>query len=500
MQGIRRRWLGLQIAVLLGVVLASTVVAHAATGFATLGPWSQCDGPPSASSSICTPTELWDVDPQGRMVWLTAEVRFEGRSTEPAGVFIGAYASSAVYWDGRLIGMNGVPAEEAGEERPGLRDTAFALPGAASGKHKLVLQMSSHHGLLRLRSPVTEISVAPFDRPSSKVMRDYLPALISAGALLIMALIFAFAPWPDRQRTSNRYLLGTMLFAIGQLGAEASRAFLEYTYPLQLLRIVLVLVFATGFGFMLLAYLASRFGLARAWPILLVQAVSALLAITLVPSFDQRAALILTSAIATGLLLTVRAAGQTTPGTLSLAAVLALGLAASLAAPYSFLDRNLYIWITGLFALLMLEEAWRLKGFAPIPTERSGHPAPTPEIPRGVSLGTGTARHFVLPSDIIRLAAADDYTEVFLLDARALLHPEPLQSLLARLPATFIRVHRSHAVNLTHLRAFRKGPVSTVVLADASTAPVSRRNVTKLAAALKSSAEPDQSQVVAGAS
>jgi two-component system LytT family response regulator len=101
-----------------------------------------------------------------------------------------------------------------------------------------------------------------------------------------------------------------------------------------------------------------------------------------------------------------------------------------------------------------------------------------------VWLGAATERRFLVPADIVRLAAADDYSEVFLTDGGSLLHPEPLQRLLKQLPVSFLRTHRSHAINLSHLRSFRKGHRSSVLLSDNSIAPVSRRRVSMLLAQL----------------
>jgi hypothetical protein len=301
--------------------------------------------------------------------------------------------------------------------------------------------------------------------------------------LLIMILIFAFVSWGGKRRESRTHLLGAALFATGQLGAEASRAFLEYPYPMLFLRIVLVLAFATGFGFMLLAYLARRFEVAKSWPILLAQTIGAGLAIFLVRSFDHKTGLVLSSALAIGMLLAIHAATRSAPGALPLVVMLALGLIFSIAEPHSFLNRDLYLWTAGLFVLLFAGEARRIRA-APVVMEAGVTVQPPASTgPVGLWLGVGARRRFLLPADIVRVAAADDYSELFLVDGGSVLDPEPLQKLLERLPAGFLRVHRSHAINLSHLRSFRKG-TSSVILSDQSVAPVSRRRVATLLAAL----------------
>jgi DNA-binding LytR/AlgR family response regulator len=150
-------------------------------------------------------------------------------------------------------------------------------------------------------------------------------------------------------------------------------------------------------------------------------------------------------------------------------------------APYTFLDRDLYLWLIMLFVVLFVDEARRAEaGASERTSEREGSCVELASAFPRMQLGFAGAQQFVLPEEVVRLAAADDYTEVFLATGIQLLHPEPLHKLLARLPDTFLRVHRSHAINLSHLRSFRKGARSSVRLSDESTAPVSRRRVQQL--------------------
>ena len=71
---------------------------------------------------------------------------------------------------------------------------------------------------------------------------------------------------------------------------------------------------------------------------------------------------------------------------------------------------------------------------------------------------------------IVRLEAEDNYVRIWA--ERPYLHKETLTSLCSRLdPATFVRVHRSHAVNLTLVRELRPQLHGeyTIVLADGTT-------------------------------
>jgi two-component system LytT family response regulator len=86
-------------------------------------------------------------------------------------------------------------------------------------------------------------------------------------------------------------------------------------------------------------------------------------------------------------------------------------------------------------------------------------------------------RMIALPLDRVeRLEACDDYVAVCAEERRHLLHAS-LQDLHARLdPSRFIRVHRSHVVNLSFVSAIepRDGSRLTIVLSSGARVPASR--------------------------
>jgi len=83
----------------------------------------------------------------------------------------------------------------------------------------------------------------------------------------------------------------------------------------------------------------------------------------------------------------------------------------------------------------------------------------------------------VLVSDIVYIRADDDYVQLALRDGRRLLHDEPLARLARRLPAEFVRVHRSYVVHRDAVRGVTDGSGGTRVLQlrDGARVPVSRR-------------------------
>jgi two-component system LytT family response regulator len=85
-------------------------------------------------------------------------------------------------------------------------------------------------------------------------------------------------------------------------------------------------------------------------------------------------------------------------------------------------------------------------------------------------------RVIIVPvQDIMRLEACDNYVRICA--DRAYLHKETLRGLIARLdPAAFVRVHRSHAVNVAFVRELQPQVHGeyTITLADGATVSSSR--------------------------
>jgi two-component system, LytTR family, response regulator len=78
--------------------------------------------------------------------------------------------------------------------------------------------------------------------------------------------------------------------------------------------------------------------------------------------------------------------------------------------------------------------------------------------------------------NIVRLHADDNYTNVFTLTGKKYLISKPLKDFERILPSTsFHRVHKSHIINIQHMRDYSNEDGGTVVLKDGTKIPVSKR-------------------------
>lgn len=111
-----------------------------------------------------------------------------------------------------------------------------------------------------------------------------------------------------------------------------------------------------------------------------------------------------------------------------------------------------------------------------------------PSRPTGPQLVVRSAgRTDLVPaSTIIRLTGADDYVELVLASGDRLLHDARLDELERLLPASFLRIHRSHIVNTPHIvRVLTLSSGHRVVeVRDGAQVPLSRRRAPAVLAAL----------------
>lgn len=94
---------------------------------------------------------------------------------------------------------------------------------------------------------------------------------------------------------------------------------------------------------------------------------------------------------------------------------------------------------------------------------------------RKISIPTSTGLEFIRISQIVRLQADVNYTNLFMSDKRKILVSRTLkqfESLLA--PYGFCRIHNSHLINLKFIKSYNKGSGGVVTMDDGSEIDVSR--------------------------
>jgi two-component system LytT family response regulator len=113
-----------------------------------------------------------------------------------------------------------------------------------------------------------------------------------------------------------------------------------------------------------------------------------------------------------------------------------------------------------------------------------------PETDLSVVLHAHEGMHIIRIRELVRCTSAGNYTEFHLVDGSRLVSSVQLGEYEEMLHAhNFCRIHRSHLVNIAHLRSVLKAGGGTVVMAEDTVLPISRRRkqeLLEMLAAMKS--------------
>lgn len=83
---------------------------------------------------------------------------------------------------------------------------------------------------------------------------------------------------------------------------------------------------------------------------------------------------------------------------------------------------------------------------------------------------------FIDVAKIVRCEGDGNYTQVYLDDQNKYIASKTLKDIEKLLPSTFIRIHKSHLINVNFIKKYVRGEGGTVIMADDSELEVSRRN------------------------
>lgn len=454
---------------------------------------------PDGTAKACERVKWWQVDAQGRHLWVLAEIELAQESynsNKPLAVFVSAKASSEVFLNGIRLGANGVPADSKQDEVPGKMDAVFFAPRAAmrAGKNVVATRMSSHHGFLTFGFPTHQISIGDYRSPTNFVLRRYWPSFVPFGVLIAGAIFFATTATQQRRRR-NAILLALMsVFAAGQLFSEVFRGISPYLYPMHEWRMLIIVFFSVLFGLALTGYVTTEF-FRENWrrPFF---AISALMvtSVFLVTSYDEKAALGVLVPSTLSALIALYAVLKKKPLARLYFIALSLFSLSTVLFPNAFLDALFFYEVGALMLALFAFEAMAIvRDRQLLQDERVRSRQLEVALERAQNSETSAikinsaGKIEIIPSDQISFCkGAGDYVEFTLKDGREILHNGSLTQLEQDLPPSFLRVHRSYLVNTDYVRSLKREStgVGILLLTNNAEVPVSRRIMPKVRSAL----------------
>jgi len=447
--------------------------------------------PPDFTAPDCRAVQDHQINPQGKMIWIRASFHLDqthGPNGEPLALYVSGKMSSQIFLNGVLVGRNGIPGADRAGEVPGLMDATLFAPQELfqEGENEIILRASAQHGLLDLRHPVHFIGAGVAGNRSLDILAHYWPSLLTLGVFILGCLYFGTIGLFGVQRRTALTFAAICGFAAAQLVTEVSRGLVAYAYSFHDVRLILITVFSACFGLSVTYHIVSSLMARRVHWIMLGACALSLAGAVLPGGFDYKAAYSMLLPLALSLLIAGYYSFQRAPRAFGYFLMLLIFVTAIFSYPGMFLD-VIFFYLVALFLLMLLVEQGvmfaREQALRRVEQARANRLELALEQVRQrdeaseVSVKSAGRMERISTADIVQCRGAGGYSEIILADGRELLHSATLAEMEESLPATFIRVHRSHLVNTTYVRTLNRDPSGTgaLVLSDGSEVAVSRR-------------------------
>ena len=306
----------------------------------------------------------YHINPQKRLLWVRAHVQVPAdfdTSAEPFGVLISGTASYEVFWNGKRIGQNGLPAATQQLEQPGRIDAAFFVPShlVRTGNNLLALRMSSFHLSRELAAPMQWMRISRYGEPP--MMHIYTLTLCAIGALLLGTVYFAAVFLSNRSDLSALLLACLSLSVLLQSLAETIRLFVSYPYPLHILRLELILSLAAVSSLLLVAYVSHQY--ARKWRGLFVTItlVGVVACAWFIPGFDSKTTMLVLTAVLVSLAAAIVGMTKKHQGAAGAAIALAGVIAVAIVDVQNFINQTYYVATVALLLVLFAQQVRALR-------------------------------------------------------------------------------------------------------------------------------------------
>ncbi|WP_412545161.1 LytTR family DNA-binding domain-containing protein [Maricaulis sp. MIT060901] len=371
--------------------------------------------------------------------------------------------AATVYLNGRRVGSEGDAAID-GLEGEALIDSSHDLSSARAGTNELMILVSSSKAGLHGHRLLQDLALTPELRPDARQAGYYWAGISLIGLLILIVLGFAH----ELMRNGVRWHTGWMLVAAVSLAlalsAEISRAIINYPYVFHLPR-MFVLSLGT-LSAVLTWWIAQRREAGWRVPAAMLGSAGMLVLVGMVLGINPDTVTLIGLALIALLIageMIVRAGLRSALIDPVMAVLLATAIIA-IWSPWAFLDNTVFL-VLGL--VLMVE----LVGvFQP------GTATETAPVAVTTCLQTESGEKAFILAEVVAIHAAGNYAEFEMEDGQRQLTRGAFNKLMEQLAPSFMRVHRSHIVNMDYATRLQVRPSSrySLFLGQRREIPVSR--------------------------
>ena len=444
----------------------------------------------------CKAMPLSEVKTGNKLTWIgtTFDLGDPERIDKPVGLFFSAQAAAEFYFNGELIGRNGYPSLQAGEEQLGVMDFVTYIPKGLLKEHQneLVIKLSSHHKAFDISRSIPLAIVTYYDSPQDIVLHHYLPTLVPLGVLIIGLIFSSVLVWQDLSPRRGTFWLPILsLLVVLQLLTEVSRGLVAYEYPYHEVRLMVILLLGTLSGLSLLLYIIDGFVQNYRKVCFLLSMLFTLVCIYLGNTIENKTVFAIQVPAGVSFLITAFQAFNRQENARTHACALFIFFIIIAVNPNQFLDLYFYYFVATLLLFFFVQHAIAYKheqSQKQLAQQRAAQLQQAldeyseQQTPSKIKLNLADKSEWISCENICFVKGARDYVEISLLDRRNVLHNETLTLMEEKLPATFLRIHRSYIVNKQLIQSLEKLPSGggNLILSSGDTVPVSRRIMPKI--------------------
>lgn len=460
----------------------------------------QSEALPDFSNRNCRKVSFYGLDPQDRMIWMRAGYRLEGVQElkgEPLAITLSAKMSSRVYLNGVYIGSNGRPGASRAEETVGRMDAVIHAPQSLfkTGVNQLDILASSHSGILHLSNPVHNIAIQSARNITDDILRRYWPSLVTLGLFILGWLYFGVRGLLKRPRIKPLTFSLLCLFAAGQVVSETLRGLTPYLYPVHEIRLLAIVFCSAGFGLTAAFHVFSTFR--RKGLVWIMAALAGVVAtqILLIRGFDGKALFSMGTPIAISMIMSGYWTFQKRDRAFIYFIILLIFTLCLFTFENMFLD-VIFFYLVALFLILLFTEQSIIFAKESRELQKTQNRADRLQMALDQAKEKEDATEIIVKSagriehvstdKIVQCRGAGGYSELILQDGREILHAVSLADLESSLPASFLRVHRSHLINTSFVKSLTRDAsgTGTLEMQIGQDIPVSRRIMPQVRQAL----------------
>lgn len=398
---------------------------------------------------------------------------------EPVGLIVGGPFSAEFFWDGEPVGQKGQVGTSRKEEVAGPIDSVTFIPARLlePGQHTLTIKLSTQHMNYDVKRIIHLVALGPYRQDERRSMRYYAaPILLLSGLLVLMAQSIRIG-----RSAGNRLYTGLGVFAgfvTLSLLTEVSRSVTSYPYDYHAIRGSFMWISSNLAGFSLW-YLCFRLEQKR-WIryVLFVGLALVVLSHFFSIGGDRQIArnFLFLSAVPATVYTIQWFRGQAS--FMLMMPVFWLACFASNILSYGiFLDSYFFV-----ASLTFLASAWFWTYTAPVANTVSEEPEIDQRAPTNFRVKDKGRETIIGAESVVVLHAEGNFTKLIKSDGSILLHQSRLGHIMDNPPPSFLRVHRSFAVNTRYVKALRsaEGSKYWLEMEGAEDVPVSRYRVAEI--------------------